>query len=192
MYTPQEALKELLDGNHRYVSGKIIHTRRSHHRREEVALRQFPIAAVVGCSDSRVPLEVVFDHGFGDLFVIRCAGNVVGPLSLASIEFAVHYLNVPLILVLGHSRCSAIQAAMHGDKAPGHIPELIKAIHPAVKVVKKATPASWDRGVKSNVTYVVKDVVKKSRIVSGGIKKCKVAIVGGFYDLDTGKVSLLK
>ena len=191
MYTPKEALKELVNGNHRYVSGRITHHSRSHSRRQEVAIRQLPIAAVVGCSDSRVPLEVIFDQGFGDLFVIRCAGNVVGSLSLASIEFAVHYLRVSVVMVMGHSRCSAVQAAMHGVPAPGHIQELIKAIRPAVKVSKNATVAAWNHGVKSNVRHVVKDVVRQSAIIKGKIKSRELAIVGAYYDLDTGKVNLL-
>ena len=190
VYTPKEALAELMAGNRRYMDGKVIHLNRSHQRREEVAARQFPLATLVGCSDSRVPLEVIFDQGFGDLFVIRCAGNVVGPLSLASIEFSLHYLKVPVIMVLGHKRCSAVQAALHGEKAPGHIPALIKAIHPAVKPKLKATQKDWDKAIKANVAHVVKSLPKQSKIIAKALKNKSVVLVGGIYDLDTGKVVL--
>lgn len=192
MYTPQEALKEFRAGNRRYIKGKIIHTRRSHQRREEVALRQLPLAAIVGCSDSRVPLEVIFDQGFGDLFVIRCAGNVVGPLSLASIEFAVHNLQVPLVVVLGHTRCGAVQAALRNEPAPGHIQELIKAIRPAFKPVNVVTDALWDKAAKANVRMIVKNLKATKPILTANLKQKKLLIVGAFYDLDTGLVEFIK
>ena len=136
-----QALQQLLDGNKRYVSTNFAHPDQTAERRIEIANAQYPFACILGCSDSRVPAEIVFDQGLGDLFMVRVAGNVASSGEvLASIEFAVAELQVPLVLVLGHERCGAVTAAVdavvRGSVAPGHIGSLVDAIRPAVARVR--------------------------------------------------------
>jgi carbonic anhydrase len=135
---PDEALKRLLQGNARFVSGHLTHAgpEQIAEARGAVAKSQNPIAVIVGCSDSRVGPELVFDQGLGDLFVVRTAGEVVDSAALGSIEYAVEHLGSPLIVVLGHERCGAVAAAVAGAKEPGHIAAVLKAIEPAVKQTK--------------------------------------------------------
>ena len=190
--TGKEALHELVSGNRRYVAGNIVHKKRTHERREEVARRQYPIAVVVGCADSRVPLEIIFDQGFGDLFVVRTAGNVIDNAGFGSVEFAVHFLKVNLVLVLGHKRCSAVQAAIHGVEAPGHIASIIKAIAPCVRKTKDVSDKAWDAAVRANIRMEVKRLKSAQPILKKKALSGELLIIGGFYDLDSGKVLILK
>ena len=124
-----DALARLLAGNHRYVSGTVAHPNQTAGRRRAVAGSQHPFATILGCADSRVPPEVVFDQGLGDLFVVRVAGNIADPAAVASIEYSAEHLGVGLIVVVGHSRCGAVDAAVKGGEAPGHLSVLVDVGH---------------------------------------------------------------
>ena len=192
---PSDSLERLMQGNQRYVNGKLDHPNREVFRREEIAAGQEPFAVIVCCSDSRVPPEIIFDVGLGDTFIVRVAGNVIGPLETESVLFAVDALHAPLILVLGHSNCGAVKAAMKGGEAAKDIPQIAAKIAPAMKpiAVKKeqGKMPTLDEVIKTNVEYV-RDQLRAIPLLSLLIKENKLRIVGGFYDLEDGKVSLLK
>lgn len=139
--TAKDALEKLKAGNMRYLSGVSSVPRVDPQRREETATRgQKPIATILGCSDARVPPELVFDQKFGNLFIIRVAGNVTGTSEIASVEYGVQYLGTPLVVVLGHSACGAVQAAVEKTPLDGKLPRLVELIAPAVDAAKKAKP----------------------------------------------------
>lgn len=190
---PSVALERLMQGNQKYVSGKLDHPSRDIFRREEVAPGQEPFAVIVCCSDSRVPPEIIFDVGLGDVFVVRVAGNVVGRLGMESIQYAVDVLHAPMIIVLCHSNCGAVKAVMEGTIED--IPEIAKKIEPAIKSIesKKGRGAKpmLDEVIKNNVA-IVRDQLKATPFLLRLAKEGKIMIVGGVYDLDDGKVSLLK
>ena len=183
---PNVALERLMQGNQKYVSGKLDHPSRDVFRREKVAPGQEPFAVIVCCSDSRVPPEIIFDVGLGDVFVVRVAGNVVGDLGMESILYAVDVLHAPMIMVLGHSNCGAVDAVMKG--IIDDIPEIAAKIEPAMKSLEKPTLGEV---IKANVSLVC-DQLKSTPLLSRFAKEGKMLIVGGVYDLNDGKVSLLK
>jgi carbonic anhydrase len=188
-----EALKTLLDGNKRYVSGKTKGPNRSAARREELAKGQHPIAIVVSCSDSRVPPELLFDQGFGDLFVVRTAGNIVDSIELGSIEYAVDHLGAKLILVLGHERCGAVTAALQGGDAPGNIKSVIDAIKPAIEKGKARHSGHGevlDTCIISNVKQVAEKIRTTKPILSEKVEDGMLKVVGAYYDLDSGAVNM--
>src|SRR5881398_3360632 len=153
---PAEAISRLKEGNRRYTGGNLQHPGQTTERRTELAKTQHPFAGIVSCSDSRVPPEIVFDQGLGDLFIVRVAGNVINDEGLGSIEYTVDHLATRLILVLGHQRCGAVDAARETiaakGKAPGHIESLVQAIKPAVEATAKD---DLDATIKANVKNVV-------------------------------------
>jgi len=187
-----ESLARLQAGNDRFVAGQVIHPNSGPARRAEVAKGQQPFAIVVGCSDSRVGPEVVFDQGLGDLFVVRTAGNVVDDVALGSIEYAVEHLGVPVILVLGHTRCGAVAAAVAGGEAHGHVGSIVEKIKPAVEETKGKEGDAVDNAVRANVRNVVKQLRGAGPILSGLVKSGKLRVVGGCYDLDRGRVIMLE
>ena len=187
--TADQALKKLQDGNQRYVAAKFQNTGKTAKRRAKVAKGQKPFAVVVGCSDSRVPPEVIFDQGLGDLFIIRLAGNIVDDAALGSIEYAVEHLGSPLIVVLGHERCGAVTAAVKGGEAHGHLPALVKAIQPAVNMAKGKPGDAVDNAIRANVAHVSEQIKKAEPILAPAAKAGKVRVTGAYYDLDDGKVS---
>ena len=183
-------LQLLVDGNRRFVEGHL-RARDELPRRRELVNGQKPIAVIVSCSDSRVPPELVFDQDLGDVFVIRTAGEVVGDLELGSIEYAVEHLGTPLIIVLGHQGCGAVTAAVKGGHAEGHIAAIVKAIEPAVKESKDEPGDAIDNAVRANVRDVARTLRASDPILSHFVHDGKVKVVGGRYDLDSGKVELL-
>ena len=187
---PDRAVQRLMGGNERFVAGKRM-VPDEPKRRQELAQSQKPIAVVVSCSDSRVPPEIVFDQDLGDLFVVRTAGNVVGDLELGSIEYAVEHLGTPLIVVLGHQRCGAVTAAVKGGEAEGHIAAIVKAIAPAVAESKGQSGDAVDNAIRANVRDLVRQLRTSEPVLSHFAHDGKLKIVGGRYDLDTGKVELL-
>lgn len=189
--TADEALARLKAGNERFATGKVIHPNAGADRRAEVAKGQKPFAIIVGCSDSRVGPEVVFDQGLGDLFVIRTAGNVVDDVALGSIEYAADHFAVPLILVLGHTRCGAVIAAVGGGEAPGHVGSVVAKIKPAVEETKGNEGDAVDNAVRANVRNVVNQLRNAGPILSGLVKSGKLRVVGACYDLDTGRVDMV-
>ncbi|KYC40068.1 carbonic anhydrase [Scytonema hofmannii PCC 7110] len=189
---PDAALKRLMDGNQRFVQQKGQHPDQSKARIKEVAQAQHPFAALLCCADSRVPPEILFDEGIGDLFDIRVAGNIVTDEVLGSLEYAVGILNTPLIMVLGHERCGAVTAAVQGESLPGHIGSFVKAIKPVIaKTKSESSDDPVDKAVIANVQYQVQKLKQNSTILSQRLSEGKLKIVGGRYDLDTGEVGLI-
>lgn len=185
------ARQKLIDGNKRYVDAKLSHPNQTAQRRTEVTKRQQPFASVVSCSDSRVPPEIIFDQGLGDLFIIRLAGNILDDAALGSLEYAVEHLGVKYIMVLGHERCGAVDATVKGGEAPGHISSLVKAIQPAVDKVKNQPGDVLDNAVRANVSMVVQQLKSSGPILEELAKKGVLTIDGARYDLDDGKVTIL-
>ena len=189
---PAEAISKLKEGNGRYTSGNVQHPGQTTERRTELAKTQHPFAAIVSCSDSRVPPEIVFDQGLGDLFVVRVAGNVINDEGLGSIEYTVDHLGTRLILVLGHQRCGAVDAAKQTiaakGKAPGHIQSLVTAIKPAVEATAKD---DLETTIKANVKNVVQALRSSTPILKAEVDSGKIQVVGGYYSLDTGAVTFL-
>ncbi len=189
---PAEAVSKLKEGNGRYISGNLQHPGQTTERRAELAKDQHPFAVILSCSDSRVPPEIVFDQGLGDLFVVRVAGNVIDDHGLGSIEYAVDHLGARLIVVLGHQSCGAVKAAKETiaakGKAPGHIQSLVTAIQPVVETTAKD---DLDTTVKANVKHVVQALRSSTPILKAKVDSDEVQVIGGYYSLDTGAVSLL-
>ena len=192
---PAEALDRLMQGNARYVAGECECKDYSVGRAAR-AEAQYPIAAILGCSDSRVSPELLFDQNPGDLFVVRLAGNFLDDDGFASLEYAVHFLGAPLVMVLGHMNCGAIAAAVKMVKErvelPGHLPELIKSIEPAVIAAHGKHPSDLvAAATEENVRLNVKRLIDDAPIMSDALATKKIAIAGGIYDIATGKVTLI-
>ena len=181
--TPDSALKMLQDGNKRFVTGKTVHPNRSKEMLAELAKGQNPDVVLVACSDSRVAPEIIFDVGFNDLFVIRVAGNVVGNLEMESIKYAIKHLHSPLIMVMGHQNCGAVDAVLTNQDAT--IPEIADMIAPAIKGAKNLQSA-----IEDNVKFVV-DHLEDRKFVSERLKKKDLKVVGAYFDFSTGKVELI-
>jgi carbonic anhydrase len=192
LVAPAEAISKLKEGNGRYTSGNLQHPGQTAERRTELAKTQHPFAAILSCSDSRVPPEIVFDQGLGDLFVVRVAGNVINDEGMGSLEYTVDHLGTRLILVLGHQRCGAVDAAKQTiaakGKAPGHIQSLVTAIKPAVEATAKD---DLETTVKANVKNVVQALRSSTPILKAEVDSGKIQVVGGYYSLDTGAVTFL-
>lgn len=190
-----QALERLRRGNERFVGGRALHPQQSRERREEVAHGQQPFAVILACSDSRVAPEIVFDQGLGDLFVIRTAGNVVDDVALGSIEYAVHLLQVPLLLVLGHQRCGAVTAAVEGGGAdlPGQIGTLLRLVEPAVRATSGGTPGEHiANAVAANARLVAQGLVARSALIRQAHEERGLKVVAAVYSLDTGEVRFLE
>ena len=218
--SPADAISKLKEGNGRFTAGNMQHPHESSderkymagnsyenagmtflgmsaeqvaRRRTELAKTQHPFAAIVSCSDSRVPPEIVFDQGLGDLFVVRVAGNVINDEGLGSVEYTVDHLGTRLILVLGHQRCGAVQAAKETiaakGKAPGHIESLVTAIKPAVEATVKD---DLETTVKANVKNVVQALRSSTPILKAKVDSGEIQVIGGYYSLDTGAVTFLE
>lgn len=182
---------KLAEGNERFVSSKMSHSNISYQRRIEVAQGQNPFAVIVTCSDSRVPPEIIFDQGLGDLFVIRTAGNVVDDVAIASIEYAVEHLGVKLIVVMGHQKCGAVSAVVQGGELHGHLHVLSDAIAPAVEAAKKKTGNLLDNAIQKNVESVVDQLKNSQPILHEFYTESNLNIIGAVYNLETGKVDFL-
>jgi carbonic anhydrase len=184
-------LSDLLDGNRRYLSGASLHPRQSAYRRAEISGGQQPFAAILTCSDSRVPPEIIFDCGLGDLFVIRVAGNVVDDVVLGSLEYAVESLGVRLIIVLGHTRCGAVAAAVQGGQLHGHMSSLTERIRPAVERATAFGANRVDAVVSANIEGVVKQLRTAQPILARLVAQGSLQIIGARYELETGQVKCL-
>lgn len=192
----EQGMQRLIEGNARFASGNVTHQNQTAERRAELLTSQSPFAVIVSCSDSRVPPEVIFDQGLGDLFVVRTAGEVQDNLTIASIEYAVDHLNVPLVVVLGHDACGAVEAAVEGGEAPGHIGSIVEAILPAVDEARNESISTNGQllnvSIDNNVKNVVKALNSSEPILSEKVKEGKLTIVGARYHLDTGAVEMIK
>jgi len=189
-----EALNRLLEGNRRFAANKAINPHRSEARRQEIVTGQHPFAIILGCVDSRVPPELIFDQGLGDLFVIRSAGQVIDDAVLGSIEFGVAELGIPLIMVLGHSSCGAVTATVETleENLPteGSIGKLVENIEPAVHQAARHGQELIDAAARINVALEI-NKLNRSPLLSAAMKEAKLKIVGAFYDLSTGLVEIL-
>jgi carbonic anhydrase len=195
---PDSVLAQLLEGNKRFMKGEAEHPRRKPEDFAAVAEGQAPLAVVLTCADSRVAPELLFDQGIGDLFVVRVAGNVVsgaGASVKGSVEYAVAELGVRLLLVLGHSACGAVKAAIKhldaDDALPGSIRDLVDTIKPAVAAVKGKPGDKLENAIKANVERGVERLKGLEPILAGPVKKGDVKVVGATYDLRSGKVAVL-
>jgi carbonic anhydrase len=191
---PDEVLEVLRMGNERYLNGKT-HKHDFHADRAELALSQHPIAAVLSCSDSRVVPQFAFDQGSGKLFVVRVAGNIATSYGIASLEYAVEYLKTPLVYVLGHTSCGAVDAAIKsvkdGAEFPGELAGLVASIAPAVPITESKTEGIFMKAVQENVRLTVANLANSSQIIQSRIQSGELRIVGGVYELTSGKVSLV-
>lgn len=186
--TPQNALTRLLEGNERYTTDKLQHPNRGKEARDAVVAGQTPFATILSCSDSRVSPEIVFDQGIGDLFIVRVAGNVIGPIEQESIDYASIYLGSSLILVLGHEKCGAVQAVLNGTTKD--IETVAALITPAVKEAKEGQEPIWENAIKDNVLNMVRQL-KANTVIAELMKNNKLDVVGGYYSLSSGKIQLL-
>ena len=182
--SPREALDALYRGNARFVDGKVTAPNRNMERLKEVAAGQKPFAAFLGCADSRVPVEIVFDQGFGDVFVTRIAGNVADAAIIGSLEFGVEVLGAQVLYVLGHSKCGAVSATLKGDAVPGQISTLYQHIRRAVK----ESGGDLDVAIRRNVQIQAEILSEASPVIARRIADGKLLIAGGIYDLSTGRV----
>jgi carbonic anhydrase len=187
----KKALQMLLEGSNRYVNQKSAHPNQTIERRKELVKAQKPFAIILSCSDSRVSPEIIFDQGLGDLFVIRVAGNVLDTTVIASAEYAAEHLGVTLLVVLGHSKCGAVSAAVSDNEHTGHIGELVKSIKPAVSKAKKMSGDLLENAIKANIEIVVAQLKSSSPIISKRIRANELEIVGAFYDLESGAVNII-
>ena len=192
--TAADAKKLLVNGNARFVSGKVAKKDLSQAKRDELLKGQKPFAAIVSCSDSRVPPELLFDQGLGDIFIIRDAGNIVDPVSMGSVEYAVEHTKVPLVVVLGHEKCGAVTATVEGGEAPGSIGSIVETIKPAVDKVKESGVTSKDEIIEKSADENIKEVVAKiqeSPIIKEAMEKGQVSVIGAKFHIGTGKVEWL-
>ncbi|MCL2346759.1 MAG: carbonic anhydrase [Planctomycetaceae bacterium] len=193
----KDALQRLREGNNRFISEKSIHPNSGLARLKQTATEgQHPFVAILGCSDSRVPHELLFDQGFGDIFSVRVTGNICADDEMGSIEYAVEHLQMPLLVVLGHSKCGAVTAVVKQDPADGHLKKLVGHIVPAVESAKKAHPTASedqliDEAIKRNVYLAVQTLLDKSEIVRRAVEEKKLTIVPAIYDVSTGKVDFI-
>ena len=190
---PHEAIQRLLEGNRRYASNTSS-ADRSGRRRREVAKGQTPFAGILTCADSRVPPEIIFDQGLGDLFAVRTAGPILDKSVLGSLKFGVIELHIPVLLVLGHTRCGAVKATLEALEGHFNADEDIIYVMDALKpVIEKARPLEgdlWNNAALVNVKMIVEQLIH-SPLFSSAIKSRTLEIVAGFYDLDTGIVEIV-
>jgi carbonic anhydrase len=196
--TPDEVLRMMREGNARFVSGTITHPRRTPADFKPLAAAQFPLACIIACADSRVTPEILFDLGIGDLFVVRVAGNYVdgaGAAVKGSVEFSVAELGVSVVMVLGHSECGAVKAAIEhlhdNDALPGAINDLVNNIKPAVLTAQKEQGNLLENAIRANVRRGADRLDDLQPIVQPAVKSGKIKVVGGVYDLATGKVQMV-
>ena len=193
---PDQAMSKLREGNERFCEQVATNPHHDPARRSEVSHGQHPFAVVLGCADSRVPPELIFDQGLGDLFVIRVAGEVAPPEVIGSIEYAVEHLGCRAIIVLGHQRCGAVEAAMNalasGVTPEGDLGELVKVIEPSLDAIDRTRPDAMDQAVTADAEAVTLRLVTRSKMLHEAVDKSEIVIVPAIYSLDSGKVDFLE
>lgn len=191
MSAKELGLEKLMDGNKRYQVTNQIYPHQTVAHRQALCNGQKPFAVILSCADSRVPPELIFDQGLGDLFVIRVAGHVVDDTVLASVEFAVTVLDVPLVMVLGHTQCGAVEATISGAELPGSLFKLIAAIQPAVASAMEQPGDLVDNAIKTNTNMTAERLLTRSPLLKQAAADERVKIVAAQYKLNTGAVELL-
>ncbi|MDR1545959.1 MAG: carbonic anhydrase [Deltaproteobacteria bacterium] len=191
-HTSASALQELQAGNERFATGRSVHPRQEKPRLSRLAAEgQTPLAAVLACSDSRAPVEAVFDQGFGDLFVVRAAGAVPGVDQLGSLEYAAAHLGVPLIVVLSHTKCGAVTAAVTGAQEPGALGELLTKLSPAAAAVRNDgdAAAQIEKAVIVSAALFARRLTEASPALAEAVEAGRLQIKAAVYDLDAGRVT---
>lgn len=195
----EAALIKLKSGNERYCAGRQVHPHLSQSWRDSIITGQRPFAVVLGCADSRVPPELIFDQGLGDLFVVRIAGNILDEVVLGSIEFAAAQLEVPLVVVLAHSNCAAVTATLAGGELDGHLPHIARAISPALDAARRAgelpedaAATAVDPAAKANARLVAARLREARPILGGLVASGLLEVLPAFYDLDSGRVDFIE
>ncbi|MHC1741455.1 MAG: carbonic anhydrase [Syntrophobacteraceae bacterium] len=192
-----QAMTRLQEGNARFSGGSVTHPNCDPARRSLTASQgQAPFVTILGCSDSRVPVELLFDSGIGDLFVIRVAGNVADTDEIGSMEYGVDHLGTPLLVVLGHTKCGAVTATVQEASVHGHIPSIVGKIEPAVEKAKSANPSKGkealvDDAIKANIWQAIEDTLSESETIRKAVVEGKLKVVGAMYDIDKGTVAFL-
>jgi carbonic anhydrase len=191
-----DALARLREGSERFAAGRAAHPRADAARLAETATGQHPFATVLACSDSRVPVELLFDQGVGDVFVVRVAGNVADTDEIASLEYGVDHLATPVLVVLGHERCGAVTATVEGAETHGSIPELLAKIRPAVAQTRRMHPGTEPAAlvplaIRTNVFLAIETLLRRSEAVRKRVAAGELQVVGAIYDLSTGRVEWL-
>lgn len=189
--TGDQALQCLKEGNECFAAERLAEKDVGSARRKELAAGQHPFAVVLSCADSRVPPEIVFNQGLGDIFVVRVAGNISEPFALGSIDYAVEHLHVPLIVVLGHEKCGAVAAAMSDDKPGGNLGRLLGEVHVGEHLSADKDKAVAE-GVENNVRFQAKALSERSEVVREHVEAKTLQVAAGVYDLVTGKVRWLE
>lgn len=188
----RSAHDRLIEGNQRYVNSNSVCHEDWSVKRLAHAKGQAPFAVIVTCSDSRVPPEIIFDQSLGDLFVIRVAGNVVDDFAIGSIEYGVSVLGANLVVVLGHSNCGAVDGALKGLTFNNHIQEVLNAIRPALKNIKRNSPQALETAIKANVRHVEETLRTSKPVLATLLQQRKLTIIGGYYDFTSGEVEFLE
>lgn len=194
---PAQALAELLAGNRRFVTCNPLHPNQDAGHRAAVADGQHPFAVIMGCSDSRLAAEIIFDRGLGDLFVVRTAGHTVGAEVLGSVEYAVTVLGTPLVVVLGHDSCGAVQAARDADSTgtapPGHLGAVVDAVVPSLRrAAHEGSIDNLDRIVDIHIEHTVEVLLERSVVLARAVEAGRCAVVGMSYRLTAGEVTVVR
>lgn len=201
MISPQEALEKLIEGNKRFASNQSIHPNRCDETKNALLKQQKPFVAVLSCSDSRVPIEIIFDAGLGDIFAVRTAGHVLSKEVMGSLEYAIKSLGVKLVMILGHENCGAIKTAVETyqnenyDELSENLQSIMNHIYPAIEKVN-CEGIDYDgdflnSAVKSNINYQLEDLTKKDAYITEKVRTGEIALIGAIYSLTTGKVEIL-
>jgi len=194
----QQQLDKLNQGNERFASGTPTHPNSNFMRRRETARKgQFPIAATLSCADSRVPIEMIFDQGIGDIFSVKTAGNIIDEVSLGSLELGVYKFEIPLLLVLGHTDCGAIRLAVDANRLSGSMSRIIHDILPVVEKVSAEYPGMEKEELvvkvtEENVRSVIKEIREKSEIIDERLELGTLVMKGGIIDLESGEIEWLE
>ncbi len=187
-----KALKMLLEGNKRYAEGELTHPNQTPERRKELLSGQDPFAVVIACSDSRVPVESIFDVGIGDIFVIRTAGNILDAVGIGSVQYAVEHLGVQLVFVLGHTSCGAVGATLSGGDTEGYLRSVVEFLKPAAARGREMPGDAYMNSIKANVELM------KERLKNGGesfrkaLEGRKLRVAGAVYNMESGLVEMLE
>ena len=183
-----QALEKLIAGNKRYVTERYAKPDIGYKKRLALTHGQQPFAVILGCADSRIPPEIIFDQGLGDLFVVRTAGQVVDTVVLGSLEYAVEHLAVRLLLILGHQDCGAVKAALAGAEAPSHLCSILQAIVPAVENAKSRTGELLPNAIKANIDFTIDKLKSASPVLSKAITAKGLQIIGAIHNIQDGSV----
>lgn len=198
MISPNEALKKLIDGNERFANNESIHPNRCEETREILIKQQKPFVAVLSCSDSRVPIEIIFDAGLGDIFAVRTAGHVLSKEVLGSLEYAVKDLGVKLVMILGHENCGAVGTAVQTyqkknyNELSENLQSIMNHIYPAIENVQNEDCDFLNCAVKSNIQYQMEDLINKDAYIAKKVKEGEISVIGAMYSLAKGKVEILR